>query len=164
MSQSQQSFQLPQAGPEHAVFQKDVGTWEAQVEVRPGPGAPPQRSQGTMVARLVSGGRWLVTEYKNEESGFEGHGLYGWDSAKQKYTGTWVDNMRTTLVLGEGTWDAAARTMTFQYEMNRPDGGLMRWREVTETRGADTQVFRSIISLPDGTDFEMMTATYTRRR
>jgi hypothetical protein len=26
MSQSQQGFQLSQAGPEHAVFQKDAGT------------------------------------------------------------------------------------------------------------------------------------------
>jgi hypothetical protein len=54
--------------------------------------------------------------------------------------------------------------MTFWHEMKRPDGGLMRWREVTEMRGADTQVFRSFIPLPDGTEFEMMTVTYTRRR
>jgi hypothetical protein len=163
MSESQQGFQLPQAGVEHAVFQKDVGTWDAQVEVHPAPGAPPQLSQGMMVGRLMCGGQWLVMDFKNETSGFEGHGLYGWDPAKKKYVGTWVDNMRTTLALAEGTWDAATRTMTFWHEMKLPDGRNMRWREVTEGQGADKQVFRSFIPMPDGKDFEMMTITYTRR-
>jgi hypothetical protein len=163
MSQPQ-AFHPPQPGAEHAVFQKDVGTWEAEVEVRPGPGAPPQRSRGVAVNRLACGGLWLVTEYKSEGTGFEGHGLYGWDPAKKKYVGTWVDNMRTTLALAEGTWDAGSRTMTYWHELKRPEGSVMRWREVTQTRDADTQVFRSFIPLPDGTEFEMMTITYTRRR
>lgn len=164
MSQSQPQFQIPQAGAEHAVFQKDVGTWDAQVEVRMAPGAPPQSSKGVMVGRLICGGQWLVMEFKNEASGFEGHGLVGWDPAKKKYVSTWVDNMRTSLSQGEGTWDAATKTMTFWHELKLQNGNVMRWREVTETRDADTQLFRSFMPTSDGKEFEMMTTTYTRRR
>lgn len=164
MPQPQPQFQVPQAGAEHAVFQKDVGTWDAQVEVRPGAGVAPQSSKGVMVSRLICGSQWLVMDFKIESSDFEGHGLYGWDPAKKKYVGTWVDSMRTTLAQAEGTWDAATRTMTFWNELKLPNGNLMRWREVTETRDADTQVFRSFMPTPDGKEFETLTVTYTRRR
>ena len=143
---------------EHEVFRKDVGTWDASVEVRPEPGQPPQRSQGVSVNRLISGGKWLVAEFKND-SGFEGHGVYGWDPARGKYVGTWVDDMRSSIYVAEGEWDAATRTMTFRFEVRG-----MRWRETTETVDADTQIFRSFMPGPDGKEFEMMTVTYRRRR
>src|SRR5438093_10659504 len=39
-----QGFQPPQPGAEHAVFKKDVGTWDAAVEIRLAPGVPAQTS------------------------------------------------------------------------------------------------------------------------
>src|SRR5579864_1256485 len=94
------------------VFETDVGTWDAEIEAfQPG---DVQKSRGTMSGRLL-GGRWLVLDFKNE-TGFEGHGIYGWDPAAQSYVGTWVDSMRGFLVTGRGHWDAERRTMTFRYE------------------------------------------------
>lgn len=149
-------------GEEHHVFQKDVGVWDAEIEVRPTPGAPPQRSQGESRNALTCGGRWLTAEFHNS-SGFEGRGLYGWDSTRRCYVGTWVDSMRGFLAVAEGSWDAATRTMTFWTEVQRPDGSQVRWREETRTLDADTQVFRSFMPGPDGTEFELMTVTYRRR-
>jgi hypothetical protein len=140
---------------EQDVFRKDVGTWDAELEIRPEPGQPPQRSQGVSVGRLIAGGRWLVVDFKNQTTGFEGHGVYGWDAAKKKYVGTWVDDMRASLTVLEGDWDPAQRTMTFHAE---------RWREVTTTVDDDTQIYRLFFPGPDGKDFEMMTVTYRRRR
>jgi hypothetical protein len=149
---------------EYAVFQKDVGTWDAHVVVRPGPGQPEQVSTGVTVNRLTAGGRWLIADFRNETTGFEGHGVYGWDAMKKKYVGTWVDNMRSSLCVAEGTWDERTRTMTYWNEFTRPDGNVLRWREVTASPDADTQVFRTFFPGPDGTEFEAMTVTYTRRR
>jgi hypothetical protein len=141
------------------IFEKDVGTWDAEIEVRPHPGAEPQRSTGVSVNRLV-GGRWLVADFKNDTTGFDGHGVYGWDASKQKYVGTWVDPMRSSLVVAEGSWDG--RMMTYQAEITVGER-LIRWREVTETIDDRTQVFRSWMALPDGGEFEMMTVTYKKR-
>jgi hypothetical protein len=118
---------------EHEVFRKDVGTWDAEVEIHPGPGAPPQRSRGVAVNKLV-GGVWLVIDFEND-GGFQGHGVYGWDPAKKKYVGTWVDSMRTFLAPMEGTWDAATQTMTFVGEGTMQDGRTLRWRETTTVTG-----------------------------
>src|SRR5687767_7116392 len=62
------SMNFPLA-PEHKVFEKDVGLWDAEIEVRPGPGAPVQRSRGVSENRLTCGGAWLVTDYR-ADSGF----------------------------------------------------------------------------------------------
>src|SRR5687768_4656830 len=98
------------------LFEKDIGTWDGELEVTPQPGAEPQRSTGVMVNRVV-GGRWLVADFKNATTGFEGHGIYGWDAAKRCYVGTWVDPMRSSLVIATGTFEPEARRMTYRYEL-----------------------------------------------
>jgi uncharacterized protein DUF1579 len=150
----------PSPGPEVDILAADAGVWRAAVEVRPAPGAPVQASEGTMIARMC--GPWLVTDFKNETSGFEGHGVYGWDSVDGKYVGTWVDPRRRGLVVMRGTWDEGAQAMTFIGEMNRPDGSRMRWREVTERPESDVRIFRSFVPSPEGKEFEVMTVRYER--
>lgn len=146
-----------------AVFQKDVGTWDADVTVTPQPGAAPQASKGVLHARLIAGGRWLVTDFRNDTTGFEGHGLYGYDAATGRYSGTWVDDTRSGLLVAEGEWNPEARTMTFEWSATFPDGRSMRWIDVTETVRDGEQIFRTLIPMPDGTRFEMMRAHYRRR-
>jgi hypothetical protein len=148
---------------EHEVFKKDVGTWSSEVIVTPAPGMPPQPSRGEAVGKLIAGGKWLVVEYRND-SGFEGHGIYGWDAGAGRYVATWVDEMRPSIWVMHGDWDAKKRTMTFHGEATKPDGSTLRWREITESIDDDTRVMRSIFPGPDGTDFEMITVTYRRKR
>ena len=111
-----------------------------------------------MVNRLVCGGLWLVSDFRNETSGFEGHGVFGYDVQKKKYVGTWVDPMRTFLAPMEGEWDAAKRTMTFVV-----DHAPMRWRETAEQLDDVTQVFRVFMAPPGAPEAEVMTVTYRRR-
>jgi hypothetical protein len=154
-------FTPPLPSPEHRVLEKDVGTWDADVEIRM-PGAPLQRSRGVAHNRLVAGGLWLVIDFKNETTDFEGHGVFGYDPQKKVYVGTWVDSMRTFLAPMEGTWDAEKRTMTFIVDHVDPNGP-MRWRETTATVDDDTYVYRVFMPAPGG-EAEVMTTTYRRRR
>jgi len=142
-------------GPE--VFEKDVGEWDAHVEVYAGPA--PTTSKGTMTSRLACGGLWLVSDYKGD-SGFDGHGMWTWDAAKKKYVGVWADNQMTFLAPGEGTWDPEKKTMTFEYSATI-NGKDMRWKQITENVDANTQVFRSF--MPHDAAKEMMKVTYKRR-
>jgi hypothetical protein len=114
-----------------------------------------------MVNRLV-GGRWLVSDFKNETTGFEGHGIYGWDAAKQAYVGTWVDPMRSQLVISTGELDRDSRRMTYRYELSHGDRRF-KLRDVVEFPEDGTQLFRSIIELAPGNDHVVLTATYRKR-
>jgi hypothetical protein len=149
-------------GPEIELLQEDVGEWQAQVEVVPAPGAPVQKSEGTLSCRMC--GRWLVVDFKNATSGFEGHGVTGWDSVEGRYVATWVDPSRRGLVVMHGEWNEAERRLTFVGEMTRPDGSRLRWREVTERPEPDVRIFRSLVPGLEGDEFEVMTVRYDRKR
>lgn len=149
-------------GPELELLKKDAGEWDATITVTPAPGAAPQESTGRLTGRMISGGRWLVTDFKNHTTGFEGHGVYGYNAASKRYVGTWVDDMRTNLYVGEGQWDETAATMTYVWKATMPNGQAMTWRETSQLVSADEQLFRVLFPLPDGSDFEMMRAVYRR--
>lgn len=148
--------------PEFARLRNDVGEWDAAITVTPQPGAPPQSSIGRLSARLISGGRWLITDFKNHTTGFEGHGIYGFNPASKRYVGTWVDDMRTNLYVGEGTFDEDASIMTYEWKAAMPDGRSMAWHETSKIVSNDERLFRVLFALPDGTEFEMMRVVYRR--
>lgn len=143
-----------------AVLEKDVGAWDGETEVRPGPGAAVIAHRSVITKRLV-GGKWLVAEYR-ADSGFEGHGVYGWDAGKGQYTGVWVDSMQTAIARSEGTWDPATRTLTFVTTAAH-GSGTIRYRETIETIEEGVQVYKNIVPLPDGGEFEMIRTLYRRR-
>jgi hypothetical protein len=147
---------------EVAVLAEDEGVWRATVEVRPGPAAPVRSSEGTLSCRMC--GPWLVSDFKNETSGFEGHGIAGWDSIQRCFVSTWVDPMRRGLFVMQGKWDPERRAMTFVGEVSRPDGSRLRWRELTERPEPDVRIFHSFVDVPDGGEFEVTTVRYERRR
>jgi hypothetical protein len=153
-------FSPPAPGPEHAVLARDVGTWDAELTIRMGGAA--QESRGVQVCRLVCGGLWLVVDFVNETTGFDGHGVFGYDPQKKKYVGTWVDPMRTFLAPMDGTWDAATKTMSYVVHHVGPQGP-MEWREVTESVDEKTRVCRTFMAPPGVAEVEVMTATYRRR-
>ena len=152
----------PGLAPEFELFKKDVGEWDAAITITPGPGEPPQASRGRLIGRLISGGRWLVTDFKNHTTGFEGHGIYGYNPASNRYVATWVDDMRSSLHVGEGQWNPATQTMTYRWSATAPGGQPMAWRETTEVVSENQQVFRILFPGSDGRDFEMMRAVYRR--
>jgi hypothetical protein len=152
----------PTPGPEHAMLKKDVGTWDATVEMFMAPGAPPAVSKGTETVTMM-GGFWQLTEFRSEMMGepFEGRGTMGYDPAKKKFVGTWVDTMAPAHYTVEGTYDAATKTLTGWMDGPDQTGVVTKTKETTEWKDADTRVFT--MYAPDG-KAPVMKITYKRRR
>ncbi|HMU84180.1 MAG TPA: DUF1579 family protein [Leptospiraceae bacterium] len=138
---------------------EDEGIWDVDMEVRV-PGQPVNRGKGVSTHRMACGGEWLIVDFKHE-NGFEGHAMYGFDSLKKKYTGIWIDTMRTFLVTLEGEFDRERNHLVLHGSFERPEGPY-KWREVTERPDKDTRIFRHFSPGPDG-EFEMIHAVYKRR-
>ncbi len=143
------------------VFERDVGAWDSDVEIRPGPDAPVVRMKGTYHNRRIAGGRWLVVEYRSD-GGFEGHGVYGWDDARGRYVGIWVDSTQSAIAQSEGTWDPSSRTMTYVTTADLA-GRTLRYREVMEGREDGAVVYRNFMPGPDGREYEMIHIVSRRR-
>ena len=144
-----------------AVFQKDLGVWDAEVTITPGPGAAPIRQTGVSTNRLVAG-RWLVIDYRSD-AGFEGHGVYGWDATRERYVGSWVDSAQVTIARSEGSWDPETRTMSYLTETVTAKGAPLRYRELTQTQADGSLLYRNLVPTPDGGEFELIRTVYRRR-
>jgi hypothetical protein len=145
---------------EAAVLAAFVGTFDAEVTVRPGPGAEPVSQAGVSTNEL-RGGKWLVVDYR-ADSGFEGHGIYGWDEARGRYTGAWVDSMLVSIARSEGTWDAGTRSLNLVTETTH-QGRTIRYREQRQLLDDGSQLYRNLIPMPDGSELEMVRSVYRRR-
>lgn len=156
---------MAKPGPEHALLARDVGTWDATVEMRMAPGDKPQASKGLEQSRLL-GGLWLITDFKSEIMGqpFEGRGVLGYDPGKKKYVGTWVDSMSLSISPSEASYDATTRTLSGWMEGPDMSGKIVRSRETTVWKNDDTRVFTIYSTTPDGVEFPGLQITYTRRK
>lgn len=157
---------VPQPGPEHELLKKDVGTWDAVVEVVPAPGAPAEKSKGVEVNTMGCGGKCLITDFKADIMGtsFQGHGMATWDPAKKRYVGTWMDSMSTGPAATESTYDPATKTWTGFLEGPDMSGKVSKSRAVTEWKDDSTRVFTMYSTGPDGKEMQSLRITYTRRK
>ena len=71
---------------------------------------------GVEYDRMVLGDFWLSFVYRSQinDKPFVGHGMIGYDPAKKKYVGTWVDSMSPYMSQLEGRADAKTNTLTME--------------------------------------------------
>jgi hypothetical protein len=155
---------VPKPGPEHAVLKQSVGVWDATVESAM-PDGSKSKSTGTETNKMIGGGLWLVSDFKGSFGGqpFEGHGVTGYDTAKKKYVGSWVDSMSTTLANIEEVYDAKTKTLSGTMEMPDDTGKTVKIKMSTVQPDDNNRVFTMSMPGPDGKDMTMMTITYKRR-
>ena len=157
----------PKPGPEHMVFKQDEGTWDAVVEMFMAPDAPPMTSKAAETNVLGCGGLCLVSDFKGEMAPgqpFHGHGTTAWDGAKKKYVGSWTDSMSNGLAISEGTYDAAAKTMTGYMEGPDASGKMSKMKSLVEYKDAGTRIFTMYMTGPDGKEVPGMRITYKKRK
>jgi hypothetical protein len=164
-ARAQDPMQMPRPGPEHQLLARDVGVWDATVEMMPAGGAAPQVSKGTETSRML-GGFWLVSDFESEMMGqpFRGLGTTGYDPAKKKYVGTWVDSMSAVLSTSEARYDPKTRTMTGYMESLDEKGKKARFKETTQWKEDGSRVFTMYSPAgKDGKERAVMRITYVRR-
>ncbi|MCC6509458.1 MAG: DUF1579 domain-containing protein [Pirellulaceae bacterium] len=135
-----QGPEFPGPEKEHALLKQFAGQWTTQSEGKMGPDSPPMQCKGTMSSRML-GGFWVVNELRGDMAGQPMTAIQtiGYDPAKKKYVGTWVDNMMNHMWKYEGSVDAAGKTLTL--EADGPNymaaGKMTKFRDAYEFKSAD---------------------------
>ena len=82
---------------QHKRLEKLAGSWIAEETLAPSPWDPKGGpAVGKIEARIGIGGFFLVLDYvqeRNERVTYQGHGVYGYDPKKQRWTMHWFDSM-----------------------------------------------------------------------
>ncbi len=163
----QQTPAVPMPTHEHGWLQKFIGEWKTDSKATMGPDQPPMQCVGTLSSRQL-GGFWVVNELKGEWSGSPMTGIQtlGYDKAKKKYVGTWVDSMTDTLWQYQGTVDSSGKILTLDADgpSFSGDGKLTKFQDIYEFKSADEMVMTSRTLGTDGTWFTFMTGTAKRSK
>ena len=145
------------------VLKKDVGVWDAKLKMTME--GMEMEMAGVETNRMV-GGNWVIGSFKGDFGGqaFEGHSTIGYDAAKGKYIGTWVDSMSASMTTMEGSLDEKTGNLVFMVDSIDPASGeKVKGKQIYEYKGDDTRVMK--MQKQDGDEWVTeMTITYTRRK
>ena len=151
----------------HKALEPLVGTWSYTAQMWMSPDAPPESMTGTTVNTVIFGGRFLKQEIAGQAEGwppFEGVGFTGYDNIRKEYQTVWFDNMNTSMMRGDGQFDAATNTLTDQGDFSCPmTGEAHRWyRSAWTVVDANHTTYASYSKTPEGKEFKSMEIHYTR--
>lgn len=167
ISAAAQEAQLPGPEKEHQWLKKFVGEWESQSEAVAGPGQPPLECTGAMSSRML-GEFWVVSNVTGEMAGttITAVQTIGYDPAKKKYVGTWVDSMMNHLWRYEGTVDESGKILTLEAEGPNfiAAGKTAKFRDSYEFKSPDHIVATSSMLTEDGKWVTFMTGNMRRKK
>lgn len=156
---------FPKPTKEHQWLQQFVGHWTATMNGSTGPDQPRIQHTGTIDSRMI-GGFWVVNEFKTDFQGMTMQGLQtiGYDAAKKKYVGTWVDSMMGHMWRYEGTVDEAGKKLTLEAEGPNfmAEGKLTKFRDAYEFKTPDRVIVTSSMLGQDGKWATFMTGEAVR--
>ena len=152
-------------GKEHQLLKQMEGSWEALIKTPGEPGKGAMEFKGSETCKLSHNGLWLIEDFKADLGGqpFTGHGVYGYDPAKKKYVGVWVDSMQDFLGQNEGQFDSSGKVWTMTMDSKDPSGKAMKIKMVTEFKDKDHHTFTMSAPGEGGKEMAIMTIEYTRK-
>src|SRR5437879_9023612 len=138
-----QMMEMSKLNENHKLLSSLDGNWDYTIKfwMNPDPNAKPQESKGTATRKSVMGGRYVMMDVsgkmqmpgedgKMKDMQFKGMGIEGYENVKNKFIGSWIDNMGTGIQFSEGTYDPATKTFTYTYEVEMVPGMKTAVREV----------------------------------
>lgn len=165
MMKNWQAYMNP--GDMHKMIASWSGAWTAEITMWEKPGSAPNKSTGSVMNKMVLGGRYQESVHTGTMMGmpFEGHGTLGYDNAKNIFESTWIDNMGSGIIKMSGPWVAATRSVTLTGMMTDP--GTFKETEYKETFTViddNTQMMAMYAPGADGKEFKMMEIKYSRKK
>ncbi len=166
-------MEMAKLGENHKHLQAMAGKWSYKVKWWMNPDGAPSESTGKAVVRTVMDGRYLVADHsgkmqmpgadgKMTDMEFKGMSFEGYDNAKKKFVYSWIDNMGTGIMNAEGTYDAAAKTITYVINDYEPMPGMKaKMRQVIKIADNDHHTME-FFEDRGGKEVKTMEIVYTR--
>jgi hypothetical protein len=164
MMKAMNAYRTP--GDMHKMMAFWDGTWECEYSMWMEAGKEPFKSKGTMTSKMMLDGRYNEMHYNGNFMGepMLGISLNAWDNAKKKFVNTWIDNFGTGVMLMEGPWDAATKTIQLYGKMTDPvSGGDTKVRQFITIIDDNTQKMQMWVDNV-GTEMKTMEMIMKRKR
>jgi hypothetical protein len=164
MMKNWEAYMTP--GKEHQMIAASDGHWTGEMQMWMAPGGEPSKTTISTDNSMLLGGRYQHGYHKGNVMGqpFEGMSTLAFDNARKVYVSTWIDNMGTGIMIMEGTWDEATKTMNLKGTTTDCNTGKNTdVRETFKIVDNNKQVMEMFGVGPDGKEFKTMQINYTRK-
>jgi hypothetical protein len=156
-------------GPEHERLKEFAGEWNAALKSWMPDGSPCGTGKGVMTNKMILGDRYLHMSFEATMTGpdgsampFKGMGISAYDKGKKKYTGVWIDEMSTGMMVSEGTCNG--NVMSCEGEFTDPVSGKPTKTKETSTKvDKDNYKYELHMQGPDGKMYKCMEIAYSRK-
>jgi Protein of unknown function (DUF1579) len=170
----QKMMELSKLNDNHKLLASTAGTWSYVVKMWMDPKGNPSESKGSAVRKAVMDGRYVTGDYsgsfkmpgadgKPKEMNFKGMSMDGYDNVKQKFVSGWVDNMGTGIMVIDGTYDAATKTLTYTGDYEMMPGVKSKVRELIKLTDKDHMTMEYYEDRGQG-ETKSMEINYTRKK
>ena len=155
-----------QPADEHKQVLKMVGKWNLAFKSWMDPKVPPMDSTGTAEAKAILGDRFVQITVSSTFMGkpFSGVAINGYDKARKKFVGTWMDSMSTGIAVSEGTGDASGEVITSHMKGTDPVTGKETRMRIVGRWQSDDKLVEEFHENKGGKEVKMMEITYTRAK
>ena len=156
-------MRLAMPGAEHAELMKSAGTWEMSYQMRMAPEAPWMDAKGSMTARPILDGRYLLEEQEFTFMGMpmRGVSIIGFDNSTGEYTSMWADTMSTWWISSRGKKNAEGAT---EYKGTMKDvAGERPFRMLIKPVSDDQVELHMFDTIPPQGEVEVMRITSRRK-
>jgi hypothetical protein len=150
---------------EHRWLERLVGEWTSEMEAAMKPGDPPETFTGTESVRSLDG-VWVLCEGRPSGGASTTIMTLGYDTARQRYMGTFIGSMSTYMWIYEGAVDAGGNALTLETEgpSFTDESRMAKYRDTIEFRGDDHRVLTSNCQSEDGSWQQIMEVHYRRTK
>ncbi|WP_278378877.1 DUF1579 domain-containing protein [Chryseobacterium arthrosphaerae] len=156
-------------GEMQKMLAKSDGTWTGETTMWMEDGGKPMMSKSEAINKMMYGGRYQTSNHKGSFMGmpFEGMSIVGYDNSKKKFVSTWIDNMGTGIMHGEGDWNPSTKSVEFKGKMTDPSrpGKDCDFREVFTFVDDNTQKMEMYgADSKTGKEYKTMEINFTRKK
>jgi hypothetical protein len=154
-------------GAEHKQLEMLVGEWTTSSKFWMTPDSKPEVSKGSASHTLILGKRFIQEKYRGKwlNLPYEGFGLIGYDKAKKAYVSVWLDNMGTSMMSSEGSFNQANNSLDMNTEYSCPvSGSTTKGRAVSRFISKNEYVYEMYGPDMSGKEFKMMEIVYKRKK
>ncbi len=166
VAQEEAPYVPEKPGAHHEHMKKMAGTWDFTMKSYGNP-SQPMEGKGVQVARMMDGGFWLIDNHKFNLAGISlhGHGVTGFDQAKNRYVGTWCDSMSSTMMTSTGSCSEDGKVLTMIGEWYNPaQKKIVRYLRVMTLKDEKNKTFQLYALGEKDQKHLLLLINYTRRQ
>lgn len=163
MMEAMMSFMTP--GDAHRSLATREGTWDVKSVITMGPGGEAMPMDMVVESKMILDGHYMMEESSGIMMGMPYKGMLtiGFNNATEEWWTVYMDSMSTGFASCKGKEgaDGVIRMKGTMVDAMSPEGRPYRC-ETTVKADEDTFVVHLFDTLPDGTEWEVMTMHYSR--